>query len=254
MNFVERLYPETAAGGFARSHPRMELFVRIRSLLPPGAAVLDFGAGRGKFAEIDPPSLRVHTDLKPYVDRFAAFDVDEAVLENIETDDRHYAPIGAPLPFADNSFDLVYSTWVAEHIADAGFYSSEIARILKPGGWFCSLTPNKNGPIALAARMVPNHLHSAVLRHVVPSRQERDTFPTCYKLNTISDVGRHFPGWKNASYYFNGPAAYHGNKIALARLWQAVDWVLPKSMAKVLAIFVQKPLAGAPGAGAPLSD
>jgi SAM-dependent methyltransferase len=41
---------------------------------------------------------------------------------------------GMHLPFRSASFDLVLSHAVIEHVADAGLYLSECARVLKPGG------------------------------------------------------------------------------------------------------------------------
>lgn len=38
------------------------------------------------------------------------------------------------LPFADNSFDGIWSVWVLEHLAEPEQMLQEIARVLKPGG------------------------------------------------------------------------------------------------------------------------
>jgi ubiquinone/menaquinone biosynthesis C-methylase UbiE len=48
------------------------------------------------------------------------------------------------LPYKDNSFDVVYSKSVIEHMPDALFYVSECRRVLKPGGTFLALTPDWN--------------------------------------------------------------------------------------------------------------
>lgn len=241
MSLLARKYPEMVAGGYPASHPRINFFTRIRTLLPENAHVLDFGAGRGRLAAFDTPQMRVHTDLKRSVARLAVFDVDEAVMENAESEDRHHRPLGERLPFEDDSFDLVYCTWVAEHISDTEFYCGEIRRILKPGGWFCALTPNKWGIIAFGGRLVPNSLHVAVLKVLSPQRQENDVFPTAYKLNTRSDIQRCFPGWRNGSYLDNGPVSYHANSSILFGFWQIVDRVMPRGMSKLLYVFVQKP-------------
>ncbi len=45
------------------------------------------------------------------------------------------------LPFEDASFDLVYSSHVLEHIPDLNKAMQEMARVLKPGGIFMSVTP-----------------------------------------------------------------------------------------------------------------
>ncbi|MDM8520991.1 class I SAM-dependent methyltransferase [Anaerolineales bacterium HSG6] len=47
------------------------------------------------------------------------------------------------LPFPDNSFDIVISLQVIEHIQDDSNYLQEIKRIILPGGTFIVSTPNK---------------------------------------------------------------------------------------------------------------
>jgi len=50
-------------------------------------------------------------------------------------------------PYADGSFDLVYSGQSMEHVteADGDTVLREVFRVLTPGGWFCLDTPN--GPV-----------------------------------------------------------------------------------------------------------
>jgi ubiquinone/menaquinone biosynthesis C-methylase UbiE len=50
----------------------------------------------------------------------------------------------APLPFADDSFDVVLSFKVIEHIADPTVYLQEIRRVLKKGGVFIVATPDRS--------------------------------------------------------------------------------------------------------------
>ncbi|MCG8356616.1 MAG: class I SAM-dependent methyltransferase [Kiloniellales bacterium] len=51
------------------------------------------------------------------------------------------------LPFADNSFDIVISHHVIEHVFDQKLHLSEIRRVLKPSGLAYLATPNKSSPI-----------------------------------------------------------------------------------------------------------
>ena len=44
-------------------------------------------------------------------------------------------------PFEDNTFDVIFTKSVIEHIHDPTHFMKEILRILKPGGIFISLTP-----------------------------------------------------------------------------------------------------------------
>ncbi|MEO0948378.1 MAG: bifunctional 2-polyprenyl-6-hydroxyphenol methylase/3-demethylubiquinol 3-O-methyltransferase UbiG [Cyanobacteria bacterium J06641_5] len=47
------------------------------------------------------------------------------------------------LPYPDNSFDAITCLDVLEHVASPQQTIAEIARILKPGGWFCFDTVNR---------------------------------------------------------------------------------------------------------------
>ena len=49
----------------------------------------------------------------------------------------------AVLPFPDQSFDVVVSFDVLEHIPDTDAHLAEVRRVLRPGGWYLLQTPNK---------------------------------------------------------------------------------------------------------------
>jgi SAM-dependent methyltransferase len=75
--------------------------------------------------------------------------------------------------------------FVLEHVDDATSFFSELRRVLKPGGFFCARTTNRLGYVGLAASLVPNKRHAAVLGTVQRGRKEVDVFPTRYRVNTI---------------------------------------------------------------------
>lgn len=50
--------------------------------------------------------------------------------------------LNRPLPFAENSYDVVVMTEVIEHLPDHFMIIAEIARILKPGGQVIITSPN----------------------------------------------------------------------------------------------------------------
>jgi SAM-dependent methyltransferase len=103
---------------------------RIAPYLPPGARVLEVGAGTGRQA----------TDL-----RARGFAVDA-----IEIPDSNYAqdrlfPItdydGRHIPFPDATFDVVFSSNVLEHVPDLANLHAEIRRVLKPDGMCLHVLP-----------------------------------------------------------------------------------------------------------------
>ena len=54
---------------------------------------------------------------------------------------------GGSLPFTDQSFDIVTSFQVIEHLVDYGRFVTEIMRVIRPGGKVIFTTPN--GPLRL---------------------------------------------------------------------------------------------------------
>lgn len=120
---------------------------------------------------------------------------------------------GARLPYPDNHFDLIVSRYVLEHVADADFVASELRRVLKPGGHFCAITPNRWGYVALGAALIPNFLHVAVLKAVQPEKRAEDTFPTRYRMNTPRDISRLFGEGVSAALMSGQPSYTFGTEI-----------------------------------------
>ena len=72
-------------------------------------------------------------------------DVAEAALERARAAhpdlEFRLTPIDGPLPFEDNSFDLVWASEVMEHVGDTARWLSEVRRVLTPGGRLLVTTP-----------------------------------------------------------------------------------------------------------------
>lgn len=150
----------------------------------PSDFLLDLGAGRGHLACFD---------YRGGVRRVAGVDPDAAVLENPQLHEARLLPLpSGVIPYDDATFDLVVAANVLEHVEDPHACFSEVRRVLKPGGAFVAKTTNRRHYVALAARATPHVFHTAYNR--LRGREERDTFPTVYRVNTPADVRRHVSG------------------------------------------------------------
>jgi len=93
------------------------------------------------------------------------------------------------LPFDDNSFDIITSNMVIEHLKDPLVQFKEIARILKPGGIFIFHTPNKYGYPNILARFIPESLKNKAI-YLLQGRIEDDVFDTYYRANSRDQITR----------------------------------------------------------------
>lgn len=241
----ESLYPEVAAGGFTRHDGFVDFYVRVGALIDDTTRVLDFGAGRGAWADgtLSPFHRRIR-DLRPRAKEVVGVDVDPVVLENKTLDRADVIKPGDPLPFESGSFDLVIADHVLEHVApeDAPGVVTEFERVLAPGGWFAARTPNKWGIIGIGARAVPNRMHVSVLKGLQPGRLAEDVFPTRYAMNTRKHLNQLFvPETWNLNVYGHASEPQYAGQSRIA--WRAasfVDRLTPPRMLPTLMIFAQR--------------
>lgn len=125
----------------------------------PADRVLDLGCGNGDLT----------ADLAAAVTQVTGADVAEAALARARA--RHpglelvHVPIDGPLPFADNTFELVWASEVIEHVADTGRWLSEVRRVLVPRGRLLVTTPSHGrlrlllGGIERFSPPLGDHLH-----------------------------------------------------------------------------------------------
>ena len=240
---LETLYPESRLSGFARNDHRVLFFTLIHSVLRPEMNVLDYGAGRGKWAELETGYKRALTTLKGRCARLTGCDIDPAVRDNPLIDEAVVIEHDAPLPFPDAHFDIITSWAVLEHVDNPAAAAAEIARVLKPGGVFFAWTPNKWGYVGIGARLIPNRFHARMLRGLdTGGRRGEDVFPTRYRINTVGAVSRYFPAddFENLSFIHTGPPAYHGGNLLLARFWRLYNALVPPALGQSLFVVARK--------------
>ncbi|MBI3748918.1 MAG: class I SAM-dependent methyltransferase [Chloroflexi bacterium] len=151
-----------------------------------GRDVLDVGCNTGYGTVRFVPVARrvVGVDVSPGA-------IDAARLRAADGRPEFVLTSGAALPFADDSFDLVTSFQVLEHVSDPLAYLRELARVVRPGGELFLATPN--AAIRLDPGMTPwnrFHVHEylaselrELLRQVFPEVRVRGLFgtPTLYE-------------------------------------------------------------------------
>src|SRR5262249_47404061 len=127
----------------------------------------------------------------------------------LDTNNRN-APFGVRgdlghLPFPAESFDMVISRSVVEHLEDPPLVFREFFRVLRPGGKVVVVTPNKYDYVSVVAVLTPYWLHRRLVSRIfaVP---EDDVFPTLYRANTISSMKKAF---RSASFPQRAMASLH---------------------------------------------
>lgn len=235
-------YPEIEAGGFSRVDGTVEFYGRINALLSPEMVVLDFGAGRGGHVGDVSPYRRDLRVLKGKVARVVGADVDPVVTTNPTVDERIVLGHGTPLPFDDESFDLVVADATFEHVEAPALVAAELHRVLRPNGWICARTPSRWGYIGLGANLTPNRVHATLLKRLQPHRQSRDVFPTRYRMNTRKTLDELFPPsqFENFTYARTTEPAYFGNSRLLWQLMFLVNRMTPARMGAMLFVFLRK--------------
>lgn len=152
--------------------------VTEQNLPEKSCQVLDIGCGNGNF---------VIDELRDHFLSVVGVDMDaNAVTKNV-TCEKVVLYDGHKLPFPDQSFDVVLSLWVLEHVQDPKEFFAEVSRVLRPGGFFGFVTPNKRSALVGVRRL----LHSSISNRLVTwlyGREEKDIFPVLYRTNSIKDI------------------------------------------------------------------
>src|SRR5205085_11778169 len=174
-------------------HPQRVYFDRIEALLQPGARWLDVGCGRQLIPRWMNGQAEWETRLAARGGLLVGVDPDFAALRDNRSCQFKLNADAAALPFAGDSFDLITSNMVFEHVEAPLPLLAEIRRVLRPGGQLLVLTPNWLDIVTIAARVVPNRFHAGLVTRVETRRAE-DVYPTHFHFNrprTVERLQRH---------------------------------------------------------------
>ena len=202
-------------------HTRVERRL-LDDALRPGTVALDAGCGRTT-------RLRHYRDR---IERLVGIDVDEqAGRENPFVDEFVHADLDRPLPFPDDSFDLVYANFVVEHLEQPARTFAEWRRVLRPGGRVVLLTSNRANPIMAVAGRLPTRIRLVVKRRGA-GVAERDVYPTRYRANTPEQLAHvaAAAGFQPVSIDYVGTLHRYGARVpGLGGLLTALERIFPVS-------------------------
>jgi SAM-dependent methyltransferase len=143
----------------------------------------------------------------------------------------------------DRRFDLVTLRMVAEHITDPAGAVGALARLTSAGGRVVIYTVSKWSPATVVSAVTPFKFHVAAKRFLWGT-DERDTFPTAYRMNTRRELRRLFAagGFQEESFYHLDDCMSFGRFMWLSRL-ELLAWRTLRSVglrypeASILAVF-----------------
>ena len=150
-------------------HPRPAHLVAFVRGLERAARALDLGCGDGRLGAELPAGEIVRADVSAVALERAGGGV------KLEPDE--------PLPFEDNSFDLVLCAEVLEHVRDVQLLLSEARRVLRPGGRLAVTTP------AHRAWVRPEHPFSPHIRFFTKRSLRAALDATGFDVNSLERRG-----------------------------------------------------------------
>ncbi len=167
----------------------------VANAVTQGCDWLDVGGGSSPF----PDNPKLAEQLAARAGRFVGVDPSANVFDNPYTREKHQAFIEdytAPAPF-----DLATLRMVAEHVTDPAAVIGALARLLRPGGRAIIFTVDLWSPITVVSRAVPFDLHHPVKKFLWGG-EEKDTFPTAYRMNTRRKLKKLFArdGFREAEF------------------------------------------------------
>lgn len=142
---------------------------------------LEIGCGR----DIFPSNAKLASELSDECNLLVGVDPDPNVNQNPFLHKRVNLPIEDYEP--GEPFDLITLRMVAEHIVDPDSAIGSIARCASPGARIVIYTVNKYSPAPVITSLTPFRARHAI-KKLLWSTEEKDTFPTAFRLNTRREI------------------------------------------------------------------
>jgi SAM-dependent methyltransferase len=164
--------------------PGLEQLLPSSDRLPADAAVADIGCGEGRVGRV--LAERGHRvwglDSSPLLADAAR---EAGGFQDVVLGD------ATALPWPDNDFDLALAFMTLMDMPDAATAAREIARVLKPGGWFCIAIGHPfSEPAEDTANYFEGHtFEEAITRNGLTMQFVGQARPLSYYTGALSDAG-----------------------------------------------------------------
>jgi 2-polyprenyl-3-methyl-5-hydroxy-6-metoxy-1,4-benzoquinol methylase len=162
---------------FGYFNPDDKYEATVDSLVTPDTEWLDVGCGR----DIFPSNFALAKVLSKRCKLLVGLDPSENIDENPLLHERFRGFLEDYQ--TGRRFDLITLRMVAEHIANPDSAAAALSRLCKPGGKVVIYTVYKWSPVTIISAAAPFQLHHKV-KKVIWQTEEKDTFPTEYRMNT----------------------------------------------------------------------
>lgn len=172
-------------------HRRLFVNLVLREIesRPRPRVVLDIGCGAGMGS--DTRASQFIEALRPHADRFWGIEPDATVNPPPGLFDRleHSLLEGSDLP--PDSVDVAFSHMVMEHVDRPVPFFAELRRVLKPGGVYLFITPNRRHYFTRTAALLHAlRLDEFVLRAVIGASVDKYHYPVRYRCNSEPSIRR----------------------------------------------------------------
>jgi ubiquinone/menaquinone biosynthesis C-methylase UbiE len=197
------------------------------------STILDIGAGRSGYM----------VDLFQTAKHVIGQDPDEqAISEHPFLHQKIIGDFDSLSIIPDHSVDMVISSWTLEHLKKPHNLFIQVSRILKKGGVFISLTPNKYCIPSVISMLIPNSLHPSIVKKLW-GRSEENTYPAYYKLNTVRALKKYCKQYSlnlKEVQYMKDPSYYVQMNLSANSVYK-LHRKLPSKLAEGMLITIEKP-------------
>ena len=181
---------------------------RIRARFKRGLRVLDIGSGAQPAIpreELPPESWYVGLDISSDELEKAPADAYDATV---------VADAATTIPDLRDSFDLVVSWQVLEHVSSTDAVVTNARSYLKDGGSFVAMLSGGLSPFALLNRAIPHTLARRVLEGLT-GREPATVFPARYDRCSYAGLQRTFTNWSELQIecYYRGAGYFRFNPL-----------------------------------------